>query len=108
VHLNEFPARVERLGEPTLVNYRVLIERAEPGPWRARLFTKDAQLRGELPRVSRVVHVADRQWLAIGETDAWRITRLTGCGCSASQLPVEPAIQEWLQGVVAAETWEAA
>jgi hypothetical protein len=105
VHLHEFPARVETV-TGLWENYRVLVEPGEPGLWRATLYTRDAHQKGHLPRVSRVVALGNRQWLVIGETDAWRVSRLTGCGCSSSTGMTAPEVVTWLREVVAAERWE--
>jgi hypothetical protein len=105
MHLHEFPAKVET-PEGWFNNYRVLVEPASPGPWKATLFTKDAHERGSLPRVSRVVPLGNRQWLAIGETEAWRISRVGGCGCSSSTGTTDAEVVAWLHEVVEQEPWQ--
>lgn len=105
MHLNEWPCKVET-PEKTWTNYRVQIERATPGPWKATMFAKDGQLRGSLGRVSRVTHLGNRQWLIVGEDASWRITRLTGCGCHANTSDTPAETVDYLNEVTASEDWE--
>jgi hypothetical protein len=105
MHAHEFPVRVET-PETTFLNYRVLVEPASPGPWRATMFTKDAHERRRIDRVSRVVALGNRQWLVIGDTEAWRYSRVGGCGCSSTTSGTDPAVVDWLNEVVATESWE--
>jgi hypothetical protein len=103
-HLHEFPARVESQ-DTTWLNFRVLVEPATPGPLKATLWSRDARLKAELPRVSRLEPLGNRQWLVIGQEDAWRISRVGGCGCSSSQSATSADIADWLRGIVAREPW---
>lgn len=105
MHLHHFPARVET-PETTWLNYRVLVEPAAPGPWMATMYTKDAQLRRSLDRVSRVLPLGNRQWLIIGQEESWRVSVVGGCGCSSSQSATDPDIVGWLNGITEAEPWE--
>lgn len=105
MHLHEFPAKVET-PESFYANYRILVEPASPGPWKATLYTKDAHERAALPRVSRVVPLGNRQWVVIGETAAWRVSGLSGCGCSSSTGATDPQVVDWLAEIVANEAWE--
>jgi hypothetical protein len=104
-YLHEFPARVET-PDTRYDNYRVLVEPASPGPWKATLYTKDAHLRGEIDRVSRVVPLGNRSWVIIGQDVAWRVSRVGGCGCTSSTGRTNPEVVAWLNDVVAQERWD--